>query len=40
MLGHPEASIAKALRMPREIEAVAQRLAGVGALHNGREIED
>ena len=40
MLGHPVAAIAQRLDMAREVERIAQRLAGVAAFDNGGEIEN
>jgi hypothetical protein len=40
MLGQPIAAIALALGMAGEIERVAQRLPGIAALDDRREVED
>src|SRR3954470_8955815 len=40
VLGHPEAPTAERLDMPGQIERVTQRLAGVAALGNRREVEN
>ena len=40
VLGHPEAPVAERLDMAGEVEGVAQRLAGAGALRDGGEVED
>jgi hypothetical protein len=40
VLGHPEAPIAQRLGTAREVERVPQRLAGVGVLGDGGEVED
>src|SRR3954453_13581831 len=40
MLGHPVAGVAKLLRLAREFGRIAQRLAGVRPLDDGREIEN
>jgi hypothetical protein len=40
MLGHPEAAIAEPLGRLRELERVAQRLAGIGAFGHRGEVED
>jgi hypothetical protein len=40
MLGHPEAPVAEPLGRLRELERVAQRLAGVGPFGHRGEIED
>ena len=40
MLGHPIAPVAQRLDMAREVERVAQRLAGIAALDDRRQIEN
>ena len=40
MFGHPEAMIAETFGMNREIGRAGERRRGVGALGNGRQVED
>jgi hypothetical protein len=40
MLGHPEASVAEGLDMPRQVERIAQRLTGVAPFGDRRKIEN
>ena len=40
MLGEPEAMVAPALGVAREVERVAERLRGVAALDDRREVEN
>jgi len=40
MLGQPEPVEAQLFRMPRQVEAILQRLPRGGAFHDGRKIED
>ena len=40
VLGHPEAPVAERLDMPRQVERIAQRLTGIAAFGDRREIEN
>src|SRR6185437_6899037 len=39
MLGHPVAAVPERLDMPREIERIAQRLTGIAAFDDRRQVE-
>ena len=40
MLGEPEAPVAQSLGMPGQVEGAAERVGGVGAFDDGRQVED
>jgi hypothetical protein len=40
MLGHPHSGIAQRLDVAREVERVAQRLAGIAAFDDRRQVEN
>src|SRR5262249_29720467 len=40
VFGHPEAPVTQRLYVPREVERIAQRLPGIAAFGNWREVEN